>query len=55
MGIVFVENKTLHKELYNAKLLILKTPVPTPSINKIKITILKHNPLNMNSKLAIIA
>ena len=33
--------KVIHKKLYNTKILILKTPIPTPSINKIKITISK--------------
>ena len=44
----------MHKELYNAKVLILKTPVPTPSIDEIKITIFKSGPLNTNSKLVIV-
>ena len=30
---------------------MLKTPVPTPSINKIKITMSKPSPLNINPKL----
>ena len=47
--------KAICKELYNTKLLTLETLVPTPSINKIEITILKHNPLNTNPKLAIVA
>jgi len=44
----------IYKELYNLKALILKTLIATP-INKIKITIYKPNPLNINPKLVIIA
>ena len=47
--------KAICKELYNAKLLILETLVPTPSIDKIKITILEPDLLNANPKLAIVA
>ena len=42
------------KELLNTKVLALETPVLTPSIDKIEITIFKPNPLNTNPKLAII-
>ena len=45
----------MHKELYNAKVLILKTLVPTPSTEEIKITIFKPDLLNINPKLVIIA
>ena len=34
---------------------MLKTLVPTPSIDKIKITIFKPKPLNINPKLIIVA
>ena len=47
--------KVIYKKLHNAKLLILETLVPTPSINKIEITILEPDPLNANSKPAIVA
>ena len=47
--------EAIYKELYNTKLLVLKTPVPIPSTDKIKITILKYNPLNANPKPAIVA
>ena len=47
--------KVIYKELYNAKLLALKTPVPTPFVDKIEITILEPDPLNTNLKLAIVA
>ena len=47
--------EAIYKELYNAKLLILETPVPTPSIDEIEITILKYDPLNTNPKPAIVA
>ena len=47
--------KAIYKELYNAKVLALKTLVPIPSANKIEITILKYNPSNANSKLVIVA
>ena len=46
---------SIYKELYNAKVLILETLVLIPSINEIKITISKPNPLNANSKLVIVA
>ena len=46
--------EAIRKELYNAKLLILKTLVPTPSVDKIKITILEPDPLNAKPKLAIV-
>ena len=44
----------MYKELYNIKVLALETPVPTPSINEIEITISKPNLLNINPKLAIV-
>ena len=47
--------EAIYKELYNAKLLVLKTPVPIPSVDKIKITILEPNPSNANPKPAIVA
>ena len=47
--------EAIHKELYNTKVLALKTPVPIPSIDEIEITISKPDPLNANPKLAIIA
>ena len=47
--------KVIYKELHNAKLFALETPVPIPSADEIKITILKYNPLNTNPKLAIVA
>ena len=47
--------KAIYKELHDAKLLVLKTPVPTPSVNKIEITILELDPLNINPKLVIVA
>ena len=43
------------KELYNTKLLVLETPVPIPSADKIKITILELNLLNTNPELVIVA
>ena len=46
--------EAIYKELYNAKVLILETPVPTPSIDKIEITIFKPNPLNTNPELAMV-
>jgi hypothetical protein len=47
--------KAIYKELHNAKLLVLETLVPTPSIDKIKITILESDLLNINLKLVIVA
>jgi hypothetical protein len=47
--------KAIYKELYNTKILILKTLILIPSINKIKITIFKPNLLNINPKPAIVA
>ena len=47
--------RTRDRELFNTKVLILKTPVPIPFIDKIKITISKPSLLNTNPKLAIIA
>ena len=47
--------KVIYKKLYNAKVLILKTLVSTPFINKIKITILEPDLLNTNPKLVIVA
>jgi len=44
----------IYKELYNLKALILETLIVTP-INKIKTTIYKPNPLNINPKLIIVA
>ena len=46
--------EVIYKELYDAKLLILETLVLIPSVDKIKITILKPNLLNAKPKLAII-
>ena len=46
--------KAIYKELYNAKVLVLETPVPIPSIDEIKITISKPSPLNINPKLVIV-
>ena len=42
------------KKLHNTKLLALETPVPTPSIDKIEITILEPDPLNINPKPAMV-
>ena len=47
--------KAIYKELYNAKVLALKTPVLIPFVDEIKITILEYNPLNTNPKLVIVA
>ena len=47
--------KAICKELYNAKLLALETPVPTPSVDEIEIIILEPNLLNINPKPAIVA
>jgi hypothetical protein len=46
--------KVIYKELYNTKVLILKTLIPIPFINKIKITIFKLSLLNINPKLVIV-
>jgi len=43
----------IYKELRNLKVLILKTLIATPII-KIKITIYKPGPLNINPKLVIV-
>ena len=45
---------TLYKELYNAKVLTLKTLIVIP-INKIKIAVYKPNLLNINPELIIVA
>ena len=42
--------KVIYKELYNTKVLVLETPIPTPSMDKIKITISKPGLLNINPK-----
>ena len=47
--------EAIYKELYNAKLLVLKTLVPIPSTDEIKITILEPDLSNANPKLAIVA
>ena len=47
--------KAIRKELHDAKLLVLETLVPTPSANKIEITILEPDPSNINPELAIVA
>ena len=47
--------EAIYKELYNAKVLILETPVPTPSIDEIEIIILEPDLLNINPKLVIVA
>ena len=47
--------EVIYKELYNAKLFVLETLVPTPSVDKIKITILKPDPSNTNPELVIVA
>jgi len=44
----------IYKELRNLKALILETLIVIP-INKIKISIYKPNPLNINPKLIIAA
>ena len=44
----------IYKELYNAKVLVLKTLVLIPSIDKIEITVSKPSLLNTNFKLAIV-
>jgi len=44
----------IYKELCNLKALILETLIVTP-IDKIKITIYKPGPLNINPKLVIVA
>ena len=49
------KKKGITQEFYNTKLLVLKTLVPIPPVDKIEITILKPNPLNTNPKLAIVA
>ena len=46
--------ETLRKELYNINTLIIETLIVIP-INKIKITIYKPSPLNINPKLVIVA
>ena len=46
--------EVIHKELYNAKVLILETLIPTPSMDKIKITIFKPNLIITNPKLVIV-
>ena len=46
--------KVICKELYNTKILILETPIPTPSINEIEITISKPGLLNINPKPIIV-
>ena len=42
--------EVIYKELYNAKVLILETLIPTPSMDKIEITISKPGLLNTNPK-----
>ena len=46
--------KVIRKELYNTKVLILKTPEPIPFIDKIEITMSKPSPLNTNPKLVMV-
>ena len=45
----------IYKELYNAKLLILETPVPIPSVNEIEITILEPDPSNAKPEPVMVA
>ena len=46
--------EAIRKELYNAKVLALETLVPTPSIDKIEITVSMPNLLNINPELVIV-
>jgi len=46
--------EALREELYNIKALILETLIAIPP-NKIKITIFKPDPLNINTKPVIVA
>ena len=42
------------KKLYNIKVLILKTPIPTPPVDEIEITVSKPGLSNINSKLVTV-
>jgi hypothetical protein len=44
----------MYKELYNTKVLILKTLILTLSIDRIKITVFKFSLLNTKPKLVIV-
>jgi hypothetical protein len=46
--------KVIYKELYDAKVFVLETLIPIPSIDKIKIIISKLSLLNTNPKPAIV-
>jgi len=46
--------EALHEELRNVKAFMSQTPTATPT-NKIKITVLKPNASNANTKLVMVA
>ena len=47
--------RAIFKELRNLKALTLEILIVTPPVNKIKITVYKPGPLNINPKLVIVA
>jgi hypothetical protein len=46
--------EVIYKELYNANIFILETPILIPLIDETKITIFKPDLLNANPKLIIV-